>query len=210
VIFTPEHVALIQQGRKTQTRRLVKPDEKECRYQVGKAPAVQPGRGKPASCRITILAVRRERLGAISEKDAKREGYRTVYEFRGIWTQLHGAWTPDREVWVITFVLGDRTEKPRYLARRLGSRRGDYVDSPELAARGEGQALSEGEQEQMTAEARKKPKVTILEVWLEKRKEVEKALRELREHELDRDVERGIKLLEKQLGKIDTRIAEAA
>lgn len=88
-------------GRKTQTRRIVKPGE-ACRdgmsvaktwsnvvlgttghrawepyylkWQVGRTYAVQPGRGKKAVGRIRITEIRRERLQEISLEDVLAEG----------------------------------------------------------------------------------------------------------------------------------------
>jgi len=91
---------MIVEGRKTQTRRLVKPGEytwmsipgavtgkppnlsysEVCRengsvrFAVGKTYAVQPGRGKPAVARIRITDIRRERLRNISPLDCALEG----------------------------------------------------------------------------------------------------------------------------------------
>lgn len=210
MIFTEEHVALVQQGRKTQTRRVVKPGEKECRYKPGKAYAAQPGRGKPASLRITIVAVRREKLGAISEKDAKREGYRTVYEFKQTWKELHGTWTPDLDVWVITFVAGDRTEKPRFLAAKLGTRRGDYVDTPAGAARGEGEPLTAWEQQQMSAKAREKPKLTEREVLEEELAKIRASMRVIGDSIDPEQARRQLRLMEQQARKLEQRVLEAA
>lgn len=60
MIFTPEHIQMIIEGRKTQTRRVVKPGEwlgvaprkaltlkGHIKWQVGSTYAVQPGRTKP-------------------------------------------------------------------------------------------------------------------------------------------------------------------
>ena len=63
-----------------------------------------------AACRLQLRveAVRTELLRAISDGDARREGFETVDEFRAKWTSIHGdkgdvSWTENPLVWVITF-----------------------------------------------------------------------------------------------------------
>jgi hypothetical protein len=92
VIFTPEHVQAILEGRKTQTRRICKPGEElydgcvfgpipayRIKWTVGGTYAVQPGRTKPSVARIRILAIRQERLQDISEEDAEAEGCKATH-----------------------------------------------------------------------------------------------------------------------------------
>lgn len=113
-------VHLILSGRKTQTRR------RTCRYEPGKSYALQPGRGKEAKHRITILEVRQEQLGNISFRDARKEGFRTTEDFRDYWISLHKGFNAAEMVYVITFELGDTTDTPRLLGRHPGH---DYVSS---------------------------------------------------------------------------------
>jgi hypothetical protein len=122
--------------------------------------AVQPGRGKPAACRIEILDVRQELVGQITFDDARAEGFRTTAEFSAAWVRIHdkawvAAWngTEDehdltvrfterhaqKPVWVITFKL-DHAHVPRLLAARPAP---DYVTDPRLALPGEPEALSD-------------------------------------------------------------------
>lgn len=122
MIFRPELVELIKSGRKTQTRRPVKRGERECRYKPNHAYKVQPGRGQRGEDVITVVEPpRRERLGALSLKGARREGFRNVQEFERYWKDLHGAYDPDEEVWVISFVRGDHVDQDRFLARNAPS-----------------------------------------------------------------------------------------
>jgi hypothetical protein len=105
LIFTKEHAQAVLEGRKTQTRRLVKPGEilialpgtgvwveKEpagdsvlvpplrpsgrVRWRRGGIYAIQDGRGRPALGRFQLMAIRRERLQEITVGDAIREGSR--------------------------------------------------------------------------------------------------------------------------------------
>lgn len=90
MIFKPELVRQIQAGRKTMTRRPVRPSEKACRYREGHVYAVQPGRGRRAVCMVTVTDVRLEHVGRISLADAKREGFRTTADFLTYWQHLYG------------------------------------------------------------------------------------------------------------------------
>ena len=133
MIFTPQLARAVADGRKTQTRRTVKAD-KPCRYKEGHDYAVQPGRGKPAICRLNVLEVREEPLGDITHRDAKAEGFRNTAAFKAYWVRLHDReWAEEHEeeseavdrfnarhahrlVHVIRFELAD---VPRYLASQL-------------------------------------------------------------------------------------------
>jgi hypothetical protein len=102
ISFKPEHVEPILEGRKTQTRRLGKK-----RWNVG---AIHHCRtrlfdGEPFAC-VRITAVRRERLGDISDGDIAREGYATRADYRAAWEAIYGSsWNDDMEVWVVDFKL---------------------------------------------------------------------------------------------------------
>jgi hypothetical protein len=135
MIFRPEMVDLIKQGKKRQERR------ETCHVQPGRSYAVQAGR-QPATARITIITVAQQQLGAVTLKDARREGFRNTQEFRDYWRTTHkGYLDPDRYIWVITFILGDHTDQPRLLAARPGAPYGDYVTTSARAMRGEPEAI---------------------------------------------------------------------
>jgi hypothetical protein len=65
VIFQPDLAEFVVAGRKTVTRRLCSDNERSpwfrdrCAHRPGESYAVQPGRGKTAICRVTVLAVER-------------------------------------------------------------------------------------------------------------------------------------------------------
>ena len=126
MIFRPELVKQILAGKKTMTRRPVKPGELACRYKPGRVYGVQLGRGRPTHMtgeeplRITILEVRQEHLGEITLPDARREGFRTTQEFKDYWRGLYGTFDLELPVWVIGFARGDVTDRPRLLAARPG------------------------------------------------------------------------------------------
>jgi hypothetical protein len=103
LIFKPELAKKVLAGEKTETRRLVKDGQAECRYAPGRDYAVQPGRTKRAIGRIAVADVRREKLGEITQEGARREGFPTVSAFVDYWRKLHGYVDLEQEVWRIRF-----------------------------------------------------------------------------------------------------------
>jgi len=51
-----------------------------------------------------IVDVRRERLGDLSDRDARAEGFRNLEEFRSVWRSIYGGFSPDQLVVAIEFV----------------------------------------------------------------------------------------------------------
>ena len=130
MIFTPDNCRLILDGRKTQTRRVMKPthhlmDGALCNllyvlYAPGRTYAVQPGRGKKAVGRLRVTGVRVERLQEITEADCIAEGWTkrpdiatdpVVHReasrdwYMDLWTSIHGtgSWAANPWVAVIEF-----------------------------------------------------------------------------------------------------------
>lgn len=109
--FRPELVEKILTGAKTQTRRVVSPNERspwfigECGLRVGQDYAVCPGRGKTQVARLTVKRVWQELAGEISEVDATREGFADRADFIAYWERLHGSFDPTTRVWAIQFEL---------------------------------------------------------------------------------------------------------
>jgi hypothetical protein len=154
-------------GAKTQTRRPVR-DGKLCRYRVHHTYAVQPGRGKPEAGRILVTAVRQQRLGDITLREARAEGFRTTADFKSAWVEIHDArWVnadvahghqllgrfaarhADTPVWVIEFTLP--VDPVRLLADR--NARADYVDHHARAMSDEPEAVDEEAQRRITRDA---------------------------------------------------------
>ena len=52
---------------------------------------------------LHINALCNQRLGNMSEEDAKREGYRCLEDFKDAWIQTHPqrGWDPVQDVWII-------------------------------------------------------------------------------------------------------------
>ncbi len=160
-------------GAKTQTRRPVR-DGRLCRYRVHHTYAVQPGRGKPEAGRILVTAVRQQRLGDITLREAHAEGFRTTDDFRQAWVHIHDArWFDalagrvlderrpimvldrfnarhaDTPVWVIEFTLP--VDPVRLLADRHA--RADYVDHHARAMADEPEAVDADTQRRITRDA---------------------------------------------------------
>lgn len=125
---TYEHVL---NGTKTQTRRLVKPEDyhvfksesgnvyniefvtRSCRekWRVNKTYAVQPGRGKKSVARIRMLSIKRHRLHEMSGDDIAAEGFPSLLSFKKTWNEIHykngNGWHTNPEVWVLEFEVID-------------------------------------------------------------------------------------------------------
>lgn len=69
IMFKPELAAKVMAGEKTVTRRLASDNPRSpwwregCRFQPGQEVPIQPGRGKTAIGRATVVSVRREAIG---------------------------------------------------------------------------------------------------------------------------------------------------
>lgn len=100
ILFTPNHVEMIKAGEKTQTRRIWK----RPRAKVGAVHLVKTELfSKEHHCKIRILDVRLEPLGAVSEEDARAEGGYTVAEYIEVWREINGDFDPDQLVYVVDF-----------------------------------------------------------------------------------------------------------
>ena len=95
-------IDMVLQGRKTQTRRIIKTDKAPAKS--GKSLAVQPGRGKKAVCHVKVIAVRKARLGDLSKEGAQAEGYENREDFIKVWKEMYGDFNPEQMVWVIEFL----------------------------------------------------------------------------------------------------------
>jgi hypothetical protein len=104
MLFTAALLEKIQDGKKTQTRRIVQSRRGAKVYQIGERVRIAAGyRG--ASAQIIIRNRRRQKIGEITEEDAVKEGFADVEEFKQTWLKLFGYWDPNQEVWVYDFVL---------------------------------------------------------------------------------------------------------
>jgi len=99
-LFKKQHIKLILEGRKTQTRRRHKHP-----WKPGRIYRIKVSWFKSTPYRIKILRRFRQRLGDMTEEDAKAEGFNSLEEFRRAWEEIHGQWNPDEEVWAYEFKL---------------------------------------------------------------------------------------------------------
>ena len=99
-------------GRKTQTRRVRRPGS-QARWKIGHSYAVQPTRTARSVARIVVTGVRHEKLGKITQAGARAEGFPSVAAFARVWTEVHGAFDPQTEVWVVSFRLADSRMRGR-------------------------------------------------------------------------------------------------
>jgi hypothetical protein len=101
-LFKRELLEKVLQGKKTQTRRI-----HQQHLRVDHVYGVRCRRFDRSAAHIRILRVREEQLGNITLEDAKKEGFKSLEEFRGAWTEINGAWNPAQKVTVYDFQLQD-------------------------------------------------------------------------------------------------------
>jgi|AntDeeMetageno50_2_1112565.scaffolds.fasta_scaffold00064_28 hypothetical protein len=102
MLFTEEHIQEIISGNKTQTRR--RWDKKQ--VNIGNSYRASQSlftKREESPAYILVNEVYQEKLGIISEEDAKKEGGYTIQEFKDLWTDMHGQWDEDENIWVIEF-----------------------------------------------------------------------------------------------------------
>jgi hypothetical protein len=101
ILFKPEHVPMILNHTKTQTRRKGKR-----RWKVGSVHQAKTNFKKDSAfANLRILAVREEPLGCITTEDAKAEGYNSIAEYQQVYKRIYGTWEPEEEVHVVDFEL---------------------------------------------------------------------------------------------------------
>ena len=111
LLFDKRFVQSIVEGRKTVTRRVWK----RCNLKVGSIQTCMSyytKEGRFAKCRIS--KIERQKLGEMTEQDAKKEGFESLQAFKGYWQ----GWKPEQEVWVITFEL-EEDKSVKLLAENL-------------------------------------------------------------------------------------------
>ena len=110
MLFKPNHIDLIKQGIKTETRRAWKGKPK---VKISKFyPIMRDYRHKHNSDDgyILIKTLLQQRLGDMTEQEATAEGGYTLEEYKQIWIGIHGSWNDDEIVWVVDFEFRRRND----------------------------------------------------------------------------------------------------
>lgn len=98
MLFKQEHIPMILNGRKTQTRR-------NWKRQMVKVDGIYKVKTQMLSkeyyCKIKVTKVWKQKLGKM--RASIYEGYDTLQEYIDIWTKINGSWNPEMEVYVIDF-----------------------------------------------------------------------------------------------------------
>ena len=98
ILFRPEHVEPILAGRKTQTRRI----GKRSRCKVGSIHLAKTKMlSKDSFARLMIRAVYLEVLGAISDEDAKAEGYADKEAYFAAFFMINKIALADQDSWLL-------------------------------------------------------------------------------------------------------------
>ena len=91
-------------GEKTVTRRPTERKPGRRRYEVGEKVGVRNGYYKPRDF-IIITKRFRQKIGDMTDEDARKEGLKDLAEFKEIWKKCYGKWTPSKVVYVYEFKL---------------------------------------------------------------------------------------------------------
>ncbi|MFP3985102.1 MAG: ASCH domain-containing protein [Candidatus Bathyarchaeia archaeon] len=104
--FKQDSLRKIKKGAKTQTRRTGRNT-----LQIGKIYGIVDRWYTKADTYIQITRRFKQRLGDITPKDIRKEGYSSLTEFQAAWIRLHGNWNPNKIVTVYEFQLAADGEK---------------------------------------------------------------------------------------------------
>ena len=114
----------ILKGEKTQTRRRMQRKSGRRVYAVGEKVGISAAYTKPVA-RIIIKRRFEQRLGDITEDEARKEGFSSVADFKKQWENLYH-WNPEEVVWVYEFEVAKQDsaskDKPFQPATNLSER----------------------------------------------------------------------------------------
>ena len=102
-------------GEKTATRRPTERKPGRRVFEVGERVGVRNGYVK-FKAYITIVRRYRQKLGDMTDEDARKEGCKDLEDFKRIWKKIYRKWNPRKVVWVYEFKLATEdsasTDKP--------------------------------------------------------------------------------------------------
>lgn len=116
--FQPELAAKVMAGEKTVTRRLVSDNPRspwwreKCALKEDRLYAVCPGRGKHAIGKVRVVSVVQQRVGHLTEDEARREGFETAVDFWEAFRAINGPQEFDNRCWRVAFVVVPETDWP--------------------------------------------------------------------------------------------------
>jgi len=94
----------ILSGEKTASRRPMERKRGRRVYEVGEKVGIRNGYVKPKA-HVVITRRYRQKIGNMTDEDAKKEGFKDLEEFKRVWKRLYGKWNPNRVIWVYEFKL---------------------------------------------------------------------------------------------------------
>jgi hypothetical protein len=98
LLFKKHLVPKIINGSKTATRRARRPNVKP-----GKTYRIRVNYKGSLDHQITIIRLYQQRLGAMTEDDACREGFPSLHNYKKAWESIYGPWDENMVVWVVEF-----------------------------------------------------------------------------------------------------------
>jgi len=108
-LFKRHLLRKVLERQKTQTRRIHKHPLK-----VGSIYGIRTTRFEKSQGHIKITRRFQQRLGDITEEDARKEGFKDIEEFRQQWISIRGSWNPDQIVMAYEFRLVGATRKGKH------------------------------------------------------------------------------------------------
>lgn len=99
-VFKRHLLRKVLEGHKTQTRRTHKRT-----LTVGRTYGIRSTRFEKSQGHITITRRFQQKLGDVTEEDAKKEGFKDLKEFKQEWIKIYGSWIPDQIVTAYEFHL---------------------------------------------------------------------------------------------------------
>ena len=102
MLFKPNHIDLIKEGIKTQTRRRWESSH----VYIGHYYSIMRDyrhKHNPDDGYILIKKLWQQRLGDMTEQEAQAEEGYFLLEYKQIWKGINGSWNDDDIVWVVDF-----------------------------------------------------------------------------------------------------------